>query len=228
MRNCLSFLIVIGAVFLVSCSGNQEKTNAFKQGLEQVRVDFRTKAAAATSREEYQAAVAAQEQATRDLMATYETLSGDEAELLRIQASMDIKDFPGAEERIEQLLNSDTGLINQVKLEKVSLLTSREEFGAATELFKTIEGSFPVNDKVMETWLNLSFYAPEAADRERYGRLFLDAENLPDHLARYTSYVVQAMAFAKKDAGDLDGGAPDVERCHRGRTGRTDARRPGG
>ena len=41
---------------------------------------------------------------------------------------MDIKDLAGAEERINQLLASDTKLANLIKLEMVSLLTMREEF----------------------------------------------------------------------------------------------------
>jgi len=206
MNRWLSLALAVGLALLMAACGQQdtERTEQFAQQIDQVRATFREKADGAKSRDEFNAAVDEKNAAVEKLLNDFADLKGDRAEIIRIQALMDLQKVDEAEKKVDALIQSGTELMTEAKLEKVSILLIKRNAADALALFKEIEPELQPGPKVVEAWLNFAFNAPDESDRKAYSEKFLGAAQVPDYLKRYRAYVIAQKAGWAKKAGHLD------------------------
>ncbi|MBN2433026.1 MAG: TlpA family protein disulfide reductase [Acidobacteria bacterium] len=189
----------------VGCGRSEEElAREYGDGYAAIKQTFEENLQQITSRDEYDKL---QEQKKIDLEALLQRFAGhngDRLDLIRIRILKDMGKTDEAEVLITRLLEENSPLAPQVKLERVPLLVEKGQGEAAAALLAEIDGRVPVDENVYEAYQAVVFSAPSPEAVITYGQRLVEAETLPPAMSQNVKYVYSQMAHAAKNAGDLE------------------------
>jgi len=196
---------VLLLVATLGCGRSEEDlAKEFGDAYAVIKQNFEENLQKITSREEYDKL---QEQKKVDLEALLERFagnSGDRLDLIRIRIFKDLGQTDEADTVVARLLDENSPLAPQVKLERVSLLVEKGQGEAAAALLAEIDGQVPVDEHLYEAYQAVVFSAPSPEAVITYGQRLVEAEDLPPAMSQNVKYVYSQMAHAAKNAGDME------------------------
>ncbi|HLP45423.1 MAG TPA: redoxin domain-containing protein [Candidatus Kapabacteria bacterium] len=199
------FILVFMALFIISCQTGKEDAKKFSDEYTKISGDLKVKRDKVKTRDDF---VIYNEEMKREfetLLKKYEKSPAiEEIEILRAKILFKIKNLDEAEKKIDALLLTNPLLMNEAKMVKVQILFERKKYDEAYQIFKGIEkGIKDVND-LLDAYYNIGSEHPDNKIKEEYSNKFLNAQQIPEDLAKNKPNAYLTLAEVAKEEGNTD------------------------